>query len=353
LEVVEKETQPPRPHTDATLLAAMKNAGRNLEDDALAEAMKESGLGTPATRAEIIERLIRSDYVRRERRSLRSTEKGRALIGLVAAPLRSPELTAAWEQRLQDIEEGRDTAAAFYQAIADFVREWTPKVAEGAALAPEQVATARAARSPSQGRGRSQSQKVDLGTCPMCQQGVIVESAKAYGCSRYREGCALTIWKVVAKKKLTEKQVAALLTRGHTGKLKGFKSKAGKSFAARLKLDDAFKVAFDFESGPETKAAPRPAIASKTEPEALTCPKCGLGRIIEGKRGYGCNRYREGCDFVVWKEIAHKTLTEKQRATLIRTGRTGIVQGFKSRSGSRFAARLKLDDECKVVFDFG
>jgi DNA topoisomerase-3 len=343
---VEKETQPPRPHTDATLLAAMKNAGRDLEDDALADAMKESGLGTPATRAEIIERLIRSDYVRRERRSLRATEKGRALIGLVAAPLRSPELTAAWEQRLKDIEEGRDTAAAFYQAIADFVREWTPRVAAGAALSSEQIAEVR-------GHGQSQkAQKADLGTCPRCQQGVIVESAKAYGCSRYREGCPFTIWKVVAKKKLTEKQVTALLTRGQTSRLKGFKSKAGKAFAARLKLDDAFNVAFDFESGPENQAASRPATASKTELETLTCPKCGLGRIIEGRKGYGCNRYREGCDFVIWKEIAHKTLTEKQRATLIRTGRTGVIKGFKSRSGSRFAARLKLDNECKVVFDF-
>jgi DNA topoisomerase-3 len=111
-------------------------------------------------------------------------------------------------------------------------------------------------------------------------------------------------------------------------------------------------VTFDFGPGPETKVAPQPAVAPETEPEALTCPKCGLGRIIEGKRGYGCNRYREGCDLVVWKEIAHKTLTEKQRATLIRTGRTGIIKGFKSRSGSRFAARLKFDDDWKVVFEF-
>jgi DNA topoisomerase-3 len=126
LEVVEKETQPPRPYTDATLLAAMRNAGRDLEDDALAEAMKASGLGTPATRAAIIERLIRSDYVCRERRALRSTQKGRALFGLVAAPLCSPELTAGWEQRLQDIEEGSDSAESFDEASSYFVRDWTP-----------------------------------------------------------------------------------------------------------------------------------------------------------------------------------------------------------------------------------
>ena len=351
LEVVEKETQPPRPYTDATLLAAMKNAGRNLEDDALADVMKESGLGTPATRAEIIERLIRSEYVRRERKALRSTEKGRELIGLVAEPLRSPELTAEWEQRLKDIEEGRDTATAFYQAIADFVREWTPKVAAGAALSPEHVKRAASpARSSKKGRG--QSDTVDLGTCPSCQQGAIVESPKAYGCSRYREGCPFTIWKVVAKKKLTQKQVTTLLTRGHTGRIKGFKSKAGKSFEARLKLDDEFKIAFDFELDGAKKTSPPPTVVSEIVSAALTCPKCGQGRIIEGKRGHGCNRYREGCDFVIWNEIAHKTLTEKQRTTLIRTGRTSIIKGFKSRTGSRFTARLKLDDECKVVFEF-
>jgi DNA topoisomerase-3 len=345
LEVVEKATEPPRPYTDATLLVAMKQAGRELEDDALAEAMKASGLGTPATRAEMIERLIRSDYVRREGKSLRATAKGQALIGMVAEPLRSPELTATWEQRLQDIEERRDSAQTFYQAIVEFVRTWTPRVVAGAALSTAQVLG-------TDGQGFSPPGEAGLGMCPKCQQGMIVENARAYGCSCYRKGCTLTIWKVVAKKKLTPKQVQDLLTRGTTDLLKGFKSKAGKPFAARLTWDPSFKVVFDFESALQAPVAPQAPIAPAAEPEALTCPKCGQGRMIEGKKGYGCNRYRDGCDFVVWKEIAHKTLSDRQRAALIRTGRTGVIKGFKSRSGRRFAARLKLDDASQVVFDF-
>ena len=85
----------------------------------------------------------------------------------------------------------------------------------------------------------------------------------------------------------------------------------------------------------------------------MTCPKCGVGQMIEGKKGRGCNRYREGCQFVVWHEIAGKKLTEKQMATLIGKGRTGVIKGFKSRSGKAFAARLRLDEGFQVIFEFG
>jgi DNA topoisomerase-3 len=350
LEVVEKETQPPKPYTDATLLAAMKNAGRDIDDNALADTMKDCGLGTPATRAEIIERLIRSGYVRRERKSLQSTEKGRALIALVAEPLRSPELTAAWEQQLQEVEAGRYAAQAFYQSIAGFVRELIPKVAEGAALSPEQVAEARQSRRLGKGRDRRDTGQTQLGACPLCQQGVVTEHARAYGCSRYREGCKFAIWKVVAGKQLTARQIQALLRRGATERLKGFKSKAGRPFAASLKLDADGKVTFDFES--RTAKRERTPVPEAASAGGITCPKCGLGRIIEGKKGRGCNRYREGCDFVVWYEIAGKKLTEKQMVTLIGRGRTGVIKGFKSRSGNTFEARLRLDDAWNVAFDF-
>jgi DNA topoisomerase-3 len=359
LEVVEKETQPPKPYTDATLLAAMKNAGRDLDDDALADTMKDSGLGTPATRAEIIERLIRSGYVQRERRSLKSTEKGRALIALVADPLRSSELTAAWEQQLKEVEAGRYAAEAFYQSITDFVRELIPQVAEGSALSPKQVAEARQQRrfGKGQGRGRSDSWQTNLGTCPLCKQGVVGENARAYGCSRYREGCKFAIWKMVAGKRLTARQVQALLTRGTTERLKGFKSKAGKPFAASLKLDSEFKVAFDFENRGSKRVSERTSASKMVGTEAaseggITCPKCAVGQLIEGKKGRGCNRYREGCDFVVWYEIAGKKLTEKQIDTLVSKGRTGVIKGFKSRAGSKFESRLRLDNDWKVVFDF-
>ena len=373
MELVEKETQPPKPYNDATLLAAMKNAGRDIEDDALAEAMKQSGLGTPATRAEIIEKLIRTGYVQRERKQLCSTEKGRALIGLVAKSLRSPELTAEWEQQLKEVEEGMRPAEAFYRNIVEFVQELVPKIAEGPALSPEQRAAAQVQRKGRRGKGskRSGSQPAGLGKCPLCKEGEIVETAKAYGCSRYREGCKFTIWKTVADRKLTKKQVEQLLQTGRTERIEGFTSKAGKQFAARLKLGEATKVEFDFADGPHRGAAPESTAApgresdaaarqvvpgqvkeQSTPPGPLTCPKCGQGRIIEGKRGFGCNRFREGCDFVVWKEIAGKRLTEKQIHDLTGKGKTRLIKGFTGRSGKKFEARLRLDKQYKVVFEF-
>ena len=370
MEVLEKETRPPRPYNDATLLAAMKNAGREIEDDNLAEAMKQTGLGTPATRAEIIEKLIRTGYVQRERKQLRSTEKGRALIGLVAGSLRSPELTAEWEQQLKEVEEGKGPAGEFYKRIVGFIRELVPEVAKGPALSPEEVAAGREKRPGRKRKGRKGggAQPAGLGGCPLCKEGEIIETAKAYGCSRYREGCGLTIWKTVAGLKLAKQQVEQLLREGRTARIEGFTSKAGKPFAARLKLGEGFKVEFDFVEGPQREAvsgndaapdhpgytaAERPTLAeAQSAPASITCPKCGRGAIIEGRRGYGCNRFREGCDFVVWKEVSGKQLTEKQIHALIGKGKTRLIKGFNGRSGKKFDARLRLDAQWKVVFEF-
>ncbi len=343
MDVVEKETQPPRPYTDATLLAAMKNAGRELEDDELAAALKESGLGTPATRAETIEKLIRTGYVVRDRKSIASTEKGKALVSLVAEPLRSPELTAEWEQQLKDVEEGQRPVAGFYEGIADLVRTLVPKVQQGPALSPEQAAQAQGKK-----RGGSKSRGKVLGPCPKCKEGQVVENAKAYGCSRYRAGCNFTIWKTVARKRLTEKQAQLLLANGRTEKMPGFVSKAGKKFAARLKFGDEYKVVFEFDERPQNGSAR----SEQQETAPLTCPKCQQGQIIEGQRGFGCNRYRAGCDFVVWKEMSGKKLTEKQIHTLIAKGKTGVIKGFKSKKGGKFDARLKLGPAYEAAFDF-
>ncbi len=366
MEVLEKETQPPKPYTDATLLAAMKNAGRDIEDESLAEAMKQTGLGTPATRAEIIEKLIRTGYVQRERKQLRSTEKGQALIALVAEPLRSPELTAEWEQQLKEVEEGNRPAGEFYRSIVGFIQGLVPQVSDGPALSPEQVAATKERYTGRRGKGgrRGSVRPAGLGGCPLCKAGEIVETAKAYGCSRYRQGCGFTIWKRVAGLKLAKTHIERLLGQGRTERIEGFTSKAGKPFAAALTLGEGFKVEFDFTDGPRQNAAPDragdtaakrlAATPAEERPvlDQLTCPKCGQGRIIEGRRGFGCNRYREGCDFVVWKELSGKRLTEKQIRALIGKGKTGLIKGFKGRSGRKFDARLRLDEQRKVVFEF-
>ena len=272
------EPEPRRPRGTAarTVAGGVIGAGREIEDDSLAEAMKQTGLGTPATRAEIIEKLIRTEYVQRERKQLRATEKGQAPIGLVAEPLRSPELTAEWEQQLKEVEEGRHQAAQFYRDIVDFIRELIPQVAQGPALSPEQVAAARARQPGRKGKGRKGggAKPAGLGRCRLCKAGEIVETAKAYGCSRYREGCRLTIWKTVAGRKLTKQQVGQLLREGRTERIEGFTSKAGKPFAARLKLGEGFKVEFDFADGPRqvdlsgSAAAPGRAGGTTASPAA-------------------------------------------------------------------------------------
>ena len=258
MEVLEKETQPPKHYTDATLLAAMKNAGREIEDDSLAEAMKQTGLGTPATRAEIIEKLIRTEYVQRERKQLRATEKGRALIGLVAEPLRSPELTAEWEQQLKEVEEGQRPAGEFYRGIVGFIRELMPASSRGPG------AVARAGR---RGEGKSAARTQRKGQEGRRREargpGSAARCAKTARSSRPRRrtdaaatarAAGFTIWKTVAGLKLTKKQVGQLLREGRTERIEGFTSKAGKPFAARLKLGEGFKVEFDFEDGPRREA---------------------------------------------------------------------------------------------------
>ena len=228
LEVVEKETHPPKHYTDATLLAAMKNAGRELDDTAQAEALRESGgLGTPATRASMMEGLLRRGYLARRKKALVSTDKGRALIAAVVDPLRSPELTATWERQLKEIEDGNGSAAGFLDAIACFVRELVPRVRESSA------------RVPGEDRGGK-----PVGTCRLCGKDV-VERSKAFGCSGWREtGCGFTVWKVIAGKKVTAAQVKTLLAKGRTPVIKGFKNREGKPFDAALRLDDAGKVTF-------------------------------------------------------------------------------------------------------------
>ena len=388
LAVRERETSPPRPFTDATLLAAMKNAGRSIEDRDLARAMKASGLGTPATRAETIEKLIRTGYVERSRKQLRATEKGRVLIERVATPLKSPELTAAWEQQLREVEEGARPVAQFNQAIVDLVRDLVPRVWAGPAFSPEQVEQARAAQGADgrpgaavRGAGRGAGRKAaaprpsGLGPCPGCGQGELLETARAFGCSRYREGCAFTVWKTVAGVKLTKAQVRELLGQGRIGPIEGFTSKSGKPFTAALRLGDQGRVAFDFEPapGPDAPAVPRPtpvsgstAAASPADPAAappiappprdlaargpagLPCPKCGQGQIIQGHRGFGCNRYRAGCDFAILREICGKVLTDLQIAALIRDGHTPLIKGLRDDQGQPFEVRLELDSAFKV-----
>ena len=242
-EVEAKETRPPPRYTEATLLSAMETAGKLIDEEELREAMKERGLGTPATRAETIETLIRREYIERVAKDLQPTPKGLQVITMLEEhPLTSPELTGDWEKRLTDIEHGGDDRQKFIDDIAEFTRGTVEKIA---ALDKEQL----------------RPERVELGPCPRCgaETGEIIkENSKAYGCtswkSREETGCGFVIWKRVAGRTLTPEIARQLLEEGKTKEvISGFRSRAGKPFRARLVLNEEGKVEFDFPARTQTK----------------------------------------------------------------------------------------------------
>lgn len=224
---LERQTQPPARYTEATLLQDMERAGRFLESEDMREVLKGRGLGTPATRAEIIEKLVEYGYVVRRKRTLLPTETGMALIqGLTYRVLTSPELTAEWEQKLAMIRSGAMTRQEFMRQVVELTRDIVEHARrEGTILGIAGDATDA------------------VGRCPRCGSPVR-EFPKAYACTR-RE-CGTVIWKRIAGKAITRRVAATLLEKGETGLLKGFKSRSGKPFNARLRLTGDGKVEFVF-----------------------------------------------------------------------------------------------------------
>lgn len=236
--VKEGETKPPPRYSESALLGAMETAGKFVEDEELRQAMKESGLGTPATRAATIERLLKVGYLVREKKLLVPTEKGRALIRLLGdSPLSSPELTARWEERLARMEKGGGGRRDFMVDINDFAYALVDEVRD-----KEGERVAAPVKAGKNGGGKSSE---PLGDCPQCGSPVM-ETKKAYGCSAWKSGCKFAIWKSVSGKRISAAQAKQLLTKGRTGQLKGFKSKAGKPYSAALVLDKEHRVRMEF-----------------------------------------------------------------------------------------------------------
>ena len=204
-ELEDKMTRPPPRYTEASLLSAMETAGKLIDDEELREAMKESGLGTPATRAETIETLIRREYIERVGRDLQATPKGiQVMTMLEEHKLTSPELTGDWEHKLADIEHGRGDRKQFMKGIAEFAKETVDQIA---ALDKEKL----------------RPERVELGPCPRCgaETGEIIrENSKAYGCtswkSREETGCGFVIWKRVASRTLTPEIARQLIEERRT-----------------------------------------------------------------------------------------------------------------------------------------
>jgi DNA topoisomerase III len=228
-----KETKPPRRYSDASLLGAMETAGKLVEDDELREAMKDSGIGTPATRAAIIERLIQVGYIERDARALVATEKGLNVIRLLGEhALTSPDMTGQWEHRLDKIERGEDSREKFMGDIAGFA-ELTVKELD------EKLKDVRIPRA-------------NLGPCPICGHD-IKENRKGYSCwARDDPGCGFVIWKGKSGKQLPVAVAKELIHNGYTAKaVTGFKARSGRNFRARLALsqneEGKWRVEFDEE----------------------------------------------------------------------------------------------------------
>ena len=347
------ETTPPRPYTEATLLGAMETAGKLVDDEQLKEALKERGLGTPATRAAIIETLLERGYIARDKKALVATDLGRYLVALVRdRALKSPELTGEWEAQLRQIERGRLDPRQFLQEIVRYTGE---VIRSGDAVAVDP--------------GR-------LGDCPRCGRPVIA-GKRGFGCSGWREGCPFVLWREYQDQVLGDDQVRELLHRRVL--LRPFPS--GTSGEAILQLADSGALLeipvprgrpSRFAGGPKRTAtrtrkgrapgrrttaadppdpAPPGEPAGRFAPVALgNCPVCG-SEVVEQAKSYGCSGWRRGCKFAIWKTIAGKTIAPRTAQALLRRGRSPVLKGFASKAGKRFDARLKLD-QGEVRFDF-
>lgn len=249
-----KETKPPRRYSDASLLGAMETAGKLVDDDELREAMKDSGIGTPATRAAIIERLIQVGYIEREARSLVATEKGLNVVRLLEDhALTSPDMTGQWEHRLDKIERGEDSREKFMSDIAGFA-ELTVKELD------EKLKDVRIPRA-------------NLGPCPVCGHD-IKENRKGYSCwARDDPGCGFVIWKGKSGKQLSVSIARELISSGQTARaVTGFKARSGRSFRAHLALsqDPEGKWRVEFNEPWAKEGAKPPDAEAEAEAEATT-----------------------------------------------------------------------------------
>ncbi len=333
IDVAQNETKPPARFTEATLLSAMEGAGKLVEDEELRDAMREKGLGTPATRAAIIEGLISQGYVIRQNRDLIATAKGLALItllrGIGITELCSPEMTGEWEYKLKRMAKGDMKRKEFMAQIREFTREIVQKAKtfEGDSVS-----------------GDFETLEVK---CPKCGGGPFDEDYRTFKC----RSCGLIIWKTMAGRLFEAAEVEKLLTERRVGPLEGFRSKVGRKFSAAVKLNGDFKQEFDFgEKGIDTE---QKIDAARHEALGL-CPVCQKGQVYVLERSYACENAiasPKTCNFRISKMILHREIPKEQVQKLITAGKTDLLPKFISKKGRPFSAHLKLENG-KVGFEF-
>ncbi len=335
IEIKATHTRPPARYSEATLLTAMEGAGKTIEDEELRAAMAGRGLGTPATRAQIIENLINEAYLHREGRELIPTAKGfqlmTALRGLKIDELTSPELTGEWEYKLSEIEQGRLTRAAFMKEIAEMARHIVHQAKSYESdTVPGDFATLKT-------------------PCPKCG-GVIKENYKKYQC----QSCDYSMWKIVAGRQYETEEIEALLRDRTVGPLTGFRNKMGRLFNAIIKLNDEQQPEFDFGQGREDDASAEPIDFSGQETLGA-CPKCSAN-VYEHGMSYVCEKSvgpQKSCDFRSGKIILQQEIGREQMHKLLHDGRTDLLKEFVSaRTRRKFSAFLVRQPDGKVGFEF-
>jgi DNA topoisomerase-3 len=326
-------TRPPPRYNEGTLLSAMEGAGKTIEDEELREAMREKGLGTPATRASIIEGLIFERYVYREGKELVPTAKAFSLMtllhGLGVPELFSPELTAEWEFKLAQMEHGKLKRSAFMKEIV--------------AMTKHIVAQAKGYE--------SDTIPGDFATltvpCPKCG-GEVHERYKKFQCV----ACDFGFWKILGGRQLEPAEAETLLREREVGPLDGFRSKLGRPFSAKLKLNDANEVEFDFGPRLDDDDATPPDFTGQ-EPLGK-CPKCGHN-VFETPAAYVCERAvgpDKTCDFRSGRTILQRTVERAQMQKLLATGKSDLMQFVSSRTRRPFSAFLVRQPDGKVGFEF-
>ena len=335
IEVKELETKPPARYNEATLLSAMEGAGKLIEDEELREAMSQRGLGTPATRAAIIEGLLTQEYIRREGRELAASAKGMKLITALREikidALSSPELTGEWEHKLKEMEAGRFKRDAFMEEIRTLVANVIAKIKDASGHVNSETM-----------RGNFH----DLPTkCPRCGSTAgFKESFKAYDCKN--QECKLVVWKTVSSRELEPTEVTTLLETGSVGPIKGFKSKMGRPFEAKLALSEGteWKTTFDFGDGGIRSNEPFNKEAATLIVER--CPVCEKGGIYEAGIAYACEHGlgpEKKCAFRMGKMILQREISPDDVRKICTEGKTNLLTKFISKKGRPFNAFLVLD----------
>ena len=349
MDIKEGKTSPPKRYTSGSMVLAMENAGQLIEDEELRAQIKGSGIGTSATRAEIIKKLVRVGYLNLNRKSqvLTPTMLGEMIfetVSMTVPELLNPKMTASWEKGLDGITRGTVDMGEYRAKLEDFIRRETLSMAQTdrkqELIKRIQPLTGR------ESRGAAARKKLGI-KCPLCY-GEVETTPFGYGCSNYRtNGCKFSIG-TIAGRDLTEEEVTKLLTEGRTEILNGFVSKLKKKFSAALiyKKDENGipSIQFDFSGNvPDVL-------------EGVACPVCGESIEIM-PYGYTCRRHRENpeaCYFSIGK-IAEKQLSKQDVTELIKNGHTQTLRGFKSKNGKKFDAVLTLTEEDgrkKLKFDF-